>query len=309
MSMDCTVSVIVPVYKVEAYLDECMESIVKQSYSRLEIILIDDGSPDRCPQMCDAWKARDARVKVIHKPNGGLSDARNAGLDICTGEYIAFVDSDDWINPEMYQRMVETIEREGADICACNIISVYPNREVSWGGKTYTVGDSEKMLDLLYSDSVYPVCAWNKLYRRELWDGFRFPVGKICEDAFTTFLLLHKAEKIVQITDALYYYRIRSESIMTAAFSHKSMDEEEAWRKNYEFIKENYPKLYRKSFTFYLQSVNVLLHRIKKEQRSQFPKEYGYLRRKMIDNVFFMLFRSTASMKYRVKYMLDLVQL
>ena len=307
--MDPKISVIVPVYKVEEYLDQCIQSIIDQTYSQLEIILVDDGSPDQCPQMCDEWALRDERIKVIHKPNGGLSDARNAGLDICTGEYIAFVDSDDWIKPEMYQKLLDAAVRENADICSCSIIRCYINKNVNIGPKAYGVGNSEKMLDLLYSDSVFPVCAWNKLYKRYLWENFRYPVGKICEDAFTTYLLLHKAERIVQITDALYCYRIRPRSIMTSAFSYKSMDEEEAWRKNYEFIRENYPRLYRKAYSFYLQSVNVLIHRIKREQRDQFKDEYNRLRRILIKNLFFMVVQSTTSIKYRIKYIRDLIQL
>ena len=307
--MNPKISVIVPVYNVEEYLDECVNSIISQSYANLEIILVDDGSPDGCPAKCDDWAGRDARIRVIHKKNGGLSDARNAGLDICTGEYVAFVDSDDWIKPDMYRRMLSAIERERADICACNIISCYPNREVTWGGKTYVAGDSETMLDLLYSDTLYPVSAWNKLYRRELWAGFRFPKGKLCEDAFTTYLLLDKAERIVQITDPLYCYRIRPQSIMTSAFSAKNMDEEEAWRKNFEFIRDHYPRLYKKAFSFYLQSVNVLIHRIKKEQRDRFRTEYDFLRGIMADNLFFMLFRSTVSLKYRARFLLDFLQL
>ena len=307
--MDEMVSIIIPVYKVEEYLDECIESVIRQSYENLEIILVDDGSPDACPQMCDTWAERDARIKVIHKTNGGLSSARNAGLDICTGEYIAFVDSDDWIKPNMIARMLEVIERENADMCACNIISCYPNREVAWGGKNYRVGNAETMLKLLYHDAEFPVSAVNKLYKRRLWEGFRFPEGKICEDAFTTYLLLHNSKRVVQITDALYCYRIRPESIMTAAFSARSMDEEEAWRKNYEFVKENYPTLYREAFSFYLQGVNVLLHRIKKEQREQFREEFDYLRKKMGENLLFMLLVSTTSLKYRAKYLLDFIRL
>lgn len=307
--MNPLISVVVPVYKVEAFLNKCMESIVSQSYNNLEIILIDDGSPDHCPELCDAWAKRDARIKVIHKTNGGLSSARNAGLDICTGEYIAFVDSDDWIKPNMIQRMLEVIERENADICACNIVSCYPNKEVTWGGKAYLAGSSETILNLLYHDAEFPVCTWNKLYRRKLWESFRFPEGKICEDAFTTYLLLHKSDRIVHITDALYCYRIRSESIMTSAFSKKSMDEEEAWRESYEFVKENYPRLYREAFSFYLQRVNVLIHRMKEEQKNQFQEEYNYLRKIMTDNLFFMLFMSTTSLKYRVRFLLDSVRL
>ncbi len=307
--MEPTISVIVPIYNVEAYLDKCIRSIIDQSYKNLEIILVDDGSPDNCPHICDSWALQDQRIKVVHKENSGLSDARNAGLDIASGELIAFVDSDDWIKPEMFQRMMDAINEENADICACNIISVYPDREVKWGGKSNIVGDSETMLDLLYSDSRFPTSSCNKMYRKFLWNNIRFPVGKLCEDAFTTYLLIDKADRIVQITDALYYYRIRSESIMTASFSNRSMDEEEAWRKNYEFIKVNYPGLYRKAYTFYLQSVNVLIHRIGQQQRSEFNKEYEYLKRIIRNNLFYILFLSTASLKYRIKFCLDYLRL
>lgn len=303
------ISVIVPIYNVEQYLDQCVQSILNQYYSHLEIILVDDGSEDRCPQMCDDWASKDPRIIVIHKNNGGLSDARNAGLDICTGDYIAFVDSDDWINLGMFLLMMQAIEQEEADLCACGIISCYQDREVRWGNKEYLTGNSEVMLDRLYSDSVFPVCSWNKLYRRELWADLRFPVGKICEDAFTTYLILHKSEKIVQIKEALYYYRIRPKSIMTSSFSKSSMDEEEAWRLNSEFIRQNYPNIYRRAYTFYLQSINVLIHRMNKEDRIQYSKEYEYLRRIISRNIFFMLFRSTASIKYRIKYLRDFVEL
>ena len=306
--MDSKISVIVPVFKVEQYLDRCIESIVNQNYDNLEVILVDDGSPDRCPQICDKWALKDTRILVIHKNNGGLSDARNAGLDISTGDYISFIDGDDWILPGMYRAMTDAIENEKADICACSILSCYPNKEIKWGGKSYRAGDSREMLDLLYSDSGFPVCAMNKLYKKELWNNFRFPVGKICEDAFTTYLLIHKADRIVQIAEAYYCYRIRPNSIMTSAFSHKSMDEEEAWKKNYEFIKVNYPDLFRKAYSFYLQSVNVLIHRINTDQRNTFKNEYHYLKKIMLNNLLFMLFQSTVSIKYRVKFLFDTVK-
>ena len=303
------ISVIVPIYNVEQYLDQCVQSILNQYYSHLEIILVDDGSEDRCPQMCDDWASKDPRIIVIHKNNGGLSDARNAGLDICTGDYIAFVDSDDWINLGMFLLMMQAIEQEEADLCACGIISCYQDREVRWGNKEYLTGNSEVMLDRLYSDSVFPVCSWNKLYRRELWTGLRFPVGKICEDAFTTYLILHKSEKIVQIKEALYYYRIRPKSIMTSTFSKSSMDEEEAWRLNSEFIRQNYPNIYRRAYTFYLQSINTLIHRMSKEDRVRYSKEYDYLRRRISRNLFFMMFRSKAPIKYKIKYLFDFIEL
>ena len=122
------ISVIIPIYNVEAYLDECVQSILSQTHKQLEIILVDDGSPDGCPAMCDAWAEKDSRIRVIHKENGGLSDARNVGIDAATGDYIAFVDSDDWIVPEMYEKMLAALKKENADICACNILSCFPDR-------------------------------------------------------------------------------------------------------------------------------------------------------------------------------------
>ena len=119
------ISVIVPVYKVEPYLDRCVKSVVDQTFSDLEIILVDDGSPDNCPAMCDAWAARDSRVRVIHKPNGGLSDARNTGMAAATGEYISFVDSDDWIAAEMLERLIQALERDQSDIAACAVEMVW----------------------------------------------------------------------------------------------------------------------------------------------------------------------------------------
>lgn len=302
------ISVIIPIYKVEEYLDKCVFSVVNQTYSNLEIILVDDGSPDNCPQMCDGWASRDNRIKVIHKANGGLSDARNAGIQIAKGDFIAFVDSDDWIAPNMYQMMIEAIEKENADICACGIIVSYPESENVLSIPA-VAGDSKMILELIYNDTQYPVAAWNKLYRCECWENFRFPIGKICEDAFTTYLLVDHAKKIVQISAPLYYYRIRSNSIMTSEFSHKRMDEEEAWRYNYEYMKIHYPSIASKAFGFYLQKVNILIHTIPVKEREIYKKEYEYLRDILKGNILYVLFKSKMSFKYRIKFVLDLIQL
>lgn len=303
------ISVIVPIYMVEEFLDECVQSIVSQSYTNLEIILVDDGSPDKCPEMCDAWAKRDSRIKVIHKVNGGLSDARNVGIDVATGEYIAFVDSDDWIRPDMYEKMLNAIKLENADICACNIKSCYDDHEECWGCNDYTVGNAEQILSMLYSDTSYPVSAWNKLYRRSCWDKLRFPVGKICEDAFTTYLLVHNAKKIVQLPTAFYCYRIRPQSIMTSAFTAKRMDEEEAWRLNYEFVSEYYPRQRKKAFDFYLQKVNILIHAMPEEQKERYGKEYDYLQEIMKKNLIYVLLKSNLNWKYRIKFLIDFIKL
>ena len=303
------ISVIVPIYKVEAYLDDCVRSIVAQTYPNLEIILVDDGSPDRCGEMCDAWAAKDSRIKVIHKPNGGLSDARNAGLQIAAGDYIAFVDSDDWIEPQMYEKMLAAMKAEQAEICACRIRSCYPDHCVEWGCPEYRATEPEQTLAMLYNDTAYPVSAWNKLYRRELWETLRFPVGKICEDAFTTYLLVHKAKHIVQLPEAFYNYRIRPESIMTSRFSIKRMDEEEVWRVNYEFMKEHYPRIYPAAFDFYLEKVNVLIHCIPRDSREEFGEQFRYLKQILRKNLLHILLFSRLGLKQRIRMVLDYYQL
>ncbi|MGN1157487.1 MAG: glycosyltransferase family 2 protein [Agathobacter sp.] len=306
--MEKKISIIVPIYKVEKYLDECISSIVSQSYRNLEIILVDDGSPDECPQICDAWAEKDERIIVIHKENGGLSDARNAGLHIAKGEYIGFVDSDDWIAPDMYEKMMQAIIRENADICACGIVCSYSNYQETLAIRE-VVGKSETILSMIYDDTAYPVAACNKLYHRSCWESMCFPVGKICEDAFTTYLLVDRANRIVQIKDALYYYRIRDNSIMTSSFSHKRMDEEEAWRCNYEYMKEKYPQIYKNAYDFYLQKVNILIHEIPISQREKFSEEYQYLHNILKNNLFYILFVSKISLKKRVKIFLDYIRL
>ena len=302
------ISVIIPVYKVEEYLDECVSSVVNQTYKNIEIILVDDGSPDNCPAMCDDWAKKDGRIRVIHKTNGGLSDARNAGLEIVSGDYIAFVDSDDYIKPDMIEKLHTAIRREDADIAACGILSCESEKETAWGCHS-VVGSSEQILAMLYDDAAYPVSAWNKLYRRSCWKALRFPVGKTCEDAFTTYQLVHNADRIVMIPEALYCYRIRPGSIMTSAFSLKKMDEEEAWRCNYQFIEKHYPRLKKKAFDFYLQRVNVLLHTMSAEDRMHFTEQYRMLRNILKSHLGYVLFSSHLGWKQRIRLGLDIIKI
>lgn len=303
------ISVIVPIYNVEKYLDKCVSSIVGQTYSDIEIILVDDGSPDGCPAMCEEWAKRDSRIRVIHKENGGLSSARNAGLDVARGEYISFIDSDDYISERMLESLHGAIERARADICSCGIVNVYEDgTEVAWNIKDM-VGDSEAFLRGLYDDSAVPVAACNKLYKKELWNEMRFPEGRLCEDAFTTYLLLDKAKLAVQISDGLYYYRIRSGSIMTSGFRPQKMDEEEAWRRNFEFIEKNYPSLRKDAFNFYIQRVAVLLKTFGAEDKARYPEEFGYLRSILKKNIFYITVGSGMPVKRRIKLIMDYINL
>ena len=302
------ISVVIPVYKVEKYLNECVQSVLLQTYENLQVILVDDGSPDRCGEMCDKWADKDHRIQVIHKKNGGLSDARNAGLAVAAGAYIAFVDSDDWIAPQMYEVMLKTIKEQNADIVACGIVNTYGDRQILYT-PPYCIGSSEKFLRMIYEDTVFSVSAWNKLYRKSCWSNFQFPKGKLCEDAFTTFLLVDNANKIVQISEAFYYYRIRENSIMTSGFRHARMDEEEAWRCNYEYMRAHYPSIAKKAFDFYLQKVNMLIHTISREQRESFKQDYQKLYGILKENLSYILFRSNSSYKYRIKFLIDFIKL
>ena len=302
------ISVIIPVYKVEKYLDKCIKSVVNQTFTDLEIILIDDGSPDRCPEICEQWAKKDSRIVVIHKKNGGLSDARNAGLNIATGEFISFVDSDDWIAKNMYEIMLNYLKREKADVCACGILACYPDKQIPMPVNSI-VGNSHDIFLQLYTDARYPVAAWNKLYKSKCWSNLRFPKGKICEDAFTTYKIIDTADRIVQIKDNLYFYRIRSNSIMTSEFNINRMDEEEAWRMNYEFIEKKYPDLKKPAYDFYLQRVERLIRAIPISEKNKYRDEYSYLYNILKKNVLYITLFSDLNFKYRVRFLLDFLKL
>lgn len=222
--MDNIVSVIIPVYNVELYLDKCINSVIVQNYKQLEIILVDDGSPDNCPQMCDEWAKKDKRIKVIHKQNGGLSDARNAGLDICNGDYITFIDSDDFIPVNYIETLVNGIESTGADISACSIqtfteksIPLLNNRDVYYNWTQY-----EAITKMFYSDGI-DVSACAKLYKNNLYKNICYPKGKLFEDMATTYKLFDNANYVTFCNGTQYYYFKRPESITTSNFTHDKM--------------------------------------------------------------------------------------
>jgi len=220
-------SIIVPVYNVEPYLHRCVDSILAQTFQDFELILVDDGSPDGCPAICDAYAQADSRVRVIHKSNGGLSDARNAGLDIARGEYIGFVDSDDHISPTMYQRLLELVLRNHADIAATGYIEVLPDgREVSRSHQLETelLLSRADFIDNFFPDNkrIIAACVWNKVYRKQIFSDLRFPAGRIYEDSFLQLPILDRCKTVVVSTEHDYYYQIkRPGSIMNSKFSQK----------------------------------------------------------------------------------------
>lgn len=224
------ISVIVPIYKVEEYLDRCVRSIAEQTYSDLEIILVDDGSPDGCPAICDAWAEKDARIKVIHKENGGLSDARNAGIEIATGEYVAFIDSDDSIEPDFIQKLYDAITEYNADVAECAVLYVDESgntlRERNSAPMT-EMGKIEALRRLVLEDGVYQT-VWNKLYRREVVADIPFAVGKYHEDEFWTYQVFDRIEKLAVVHDSLYNYLQRGSSIIGVGYNIRRLDGLEA---------------------------------------------------------------------------------
>ena len=240
------ISVIVPVYKVETYLDRCVQSIVNQTYPNLEIILVDDGSPDNCPAMCDTWAEKDSRIKVIHKENGGLSDARNAGMTIASGEWIAFVDSDDWIHTGFMENLLQAARKTESDIAACDV-QITSGDASSPAEKEHSLricGPEEAIGDILEGKGFRAV-AWNKLYKRTLLLHERYPVGRHHEDEFFTYRILAKADRLVYLDMPMYYYFQRPGSIMNS-FSIKRLDALDAYLERIEFLKATFPNLYTK---------------------------------------------------------------
>ena len=239
------ISIIVPVYKVEPYLDRCVRSIVEQTYSNLEIILVDDGSPDNCGAMCDAWAAKDSRIKVIHKENGGLSDARNAGMAVATGEYMGFVDSDDYIAPEMYQLLYDRMTEDDCDITACGVEMVFED-----GSKSCPltrpgacVMGRQQAMEAGIHETWLKQPVWYKLYKTELVRDLLFPVGKYHEDVFWTYQAVGRARKVSIFDVPCYYYTQRSGSIMGEAYSLKRLDSLEAKAARIAYLQKEMPEM------------------------------------------------------------------
>lgn len=239
------ISVIVPVYKVEPYLDKCVSSIVNQTYKNLEIILVDDGSPDNCPAMCDAWAEKDSRIRVMHKTNGGLSDARNAGMAVATGELMAFVDSDDWIVPDMYEYLYQRLTEDNSDIAACGVQMVWedktPSRMLTQEGNC--VLNQEEAMRAIIEESWLKQPVWYKLYKTALVRDILFPVEKYHEDVFWSYQAVGSAKKVSVSDHVGYYYLQRGGSIMGAGYSLKRLDAVEAKVQRCAYIQERFPAL------------------------------------------------------------------
>ena len=224
------VSIIVPIYKVEQYLDKCLRSISDQTYRNIEVLLINDGSPDNSAEIARKYAQNDSRFQYYEKENGGLSSARNYGIDRCKGDYISFVDSDDWLEAEFVKHLVEAAEKTKSDIAVCNMKYIYQDgsqrKNVPQIVETKQVTNIEALSDL-FNSRYFRNHAQNKLYKRRLFldTGIRYPVGKLYEDVFTTYKLFFEAQKVSYLAEALYdYLQARPGSILNSGFSNKQLD-------------------------------------------------------------------------------------
>ena len=230
------ISVIVPVYKVEPYLKQCIDSIINQTIRDLEIILIDDGSPDACGIICDEYAKADKRIRVVHTENHGLSAARNLGRREAKGEYIGFVDSDDWIEPDMYEVLFEKAVESNADICECNFW--FGTTEMEYANLVDAVYRGDESLDALFDNRICHV-AWNKIYKRELFDSVSFPEGRNIEDISIMHLLIDRANTVAVVSDKKYHYRQRKDSIKNTYSASNLIDYADAFLDRYKFYEQN----------------------------------------------------------------------
>lgn len=306
------VSVIVPVYKVEKYLDRCVKSIINQTYKNLEIILVDDGSPDNCPKLCDEWAKKDARIKVVHKENGGLSDARNKGFDASNGDLILFVDSDDYIDNNMVEIMAKRIEEDGTDMCVCSFSKFRdgeePNKSFSKSPEILTT--REALQRLVLGKGFQLVVAWDKLMKRKLVEKVKFPKGKIHEDEYICHRFIGECEKVSIIHNPLYFYFLREGSIMNSTFSMRRLDVIGGLDDRVAYFSEVYPDLTQAVKIFTLKGIMALYcnariakaeKKIIKTIRKEYKEHYKKTEKKSFKTILGRYFPNVYYLLYKVK--------
>lgn len=296
------ISVVVPIYNMEKYLNKCVDSILNQTYSNIEILLIDDGSTDLSVKICDEYMKIDSRIKVFHKKNGGLSDAKNFGIKKASGKYVAFVDSDDWIENNMYENMYYKLKDTKSNIVVCGRYIEYENGEKKeWYNKNEIIMNKEQALIYLNSFYNFDMSSCDKLYEKSLFDNIEFPYGKKCEDAYTTYLLFNKADRVTYIPKCFYHYFQRSGSI--SRNEKINMDYIYAAEEQLEFFTTKYPHLIYIAETNYAFSVKSIFQ-VSVERKLQLTDEFN-LKRKEVKKYYKSIFNNKyITMKKKLTYIL-----
>ena len=261
MNLNPLITIIVPVYNVEKYLEKCIKSVINQSYKNLQIILVDDGSTDKSGDICDYYARIDKRIQVIHKKNEGLSEARNVALNLVKGKYIGFVDSDDYIKITMYEDLLNSIIEYDADISICNFYNVINGKSIVKNDITKNkIYNKVEILKEIILDKDIQSYAWNKLYKSELFNEIRYPIGRKYEDIGTTFYLLEKCNKVVVLGKPEYYYLNREDSLVNTVTEETIIDYLEIIMERSNYIEQNFPELIKYN-NLYLMKILITSYR------------------------------------------------
>lgn len=296
-------SIVVPIYNVEKYLTRCIESILNQTFTDFELILVDDGSPDNCGKMCDEYAKKDSRIRVLHKKNGGLSDARNHGIDIAKADYISFVDSDDYLSPDMYTILYNNLIENDADISTCGYYRCYHDKNVPNFKECSTdihILSPEEAIRGVFEDKIVSVEAWAKIYKTSLFDNVRYPVSRLSEDAFTTPTLLSKAKKIVATTQPLLYYSMREDSITGSNFKKGDLDVIDAYELNLKLVRDKFPSLLKQAEFRVLWAYTYVLKKMLKSRNFNDFDEYHKIISTIRKNTFKILANPYFSIQKKV---------
>ena len=298
--MNELITIIVPVYNIEKYLPKCVNSIIKQSYEYLDIILVDDGSQDSSPAICDKYSDLDKRIRVIHKMNGGLSDARNTAIPLALGNYILFVDGDDYIDQDYVQYLYSLMKKYDADLSICEFMFIYENGERinhPLNNKKETVFNTKDALREMMKTKLFSNSASGKLYKKSAFSDVKYPVGRLFEDTATTYKLLLKANRIAFGARALYYYIQHDNTISTAAFSPRKLDSVEFVETMTDEIVKQYPELYVECYVRRIDTYIGVLKQIKLKENNNIARD---MHQKIIQLRKLVLLNRDVSLKRRL---------
>lgn len=311
MNRDTKISVIVPVYNVEEYLARCVDSVLAQTYENLEVILVDDGATDTSGAICDAYATKDSRVKVIHKENGGLSSARNTGLEAATGDCIAFADSDDWIEPDAYAHLLGLMEKHQVKlVCGgrYDVSGKTGQRTVGLCPRREEVISGEELAGRIFLWDGCDSSACDKLYHRSLLENFRYPEGKVCEDVPVTYKIVLQADRVAMSDKPFYNYYHRPGSIsMAFSITEKTFHFSQHTEVIYPYIRDNHPAIAAQARYLRVRSLShilLLLEQSQAEVRQQFAQEFRHARKELKKHTLFFLRSSYFGKKEKITNLL-----